>query len=136
MLAFSNHLMEHLHPDDATEQIQNVNNALAPGGIYICTTPNRILGPHDVSAYFDDIAKGFHLKEYTNAELANMMEAAGFSKVRVLLRGRGLRLPFSSPVFVFRWLEHVVSSLPTPLTRRMNRPIKLMLGGVNLIGTK
>jgi SAM-dependent methyltransferase len=30
-VAFSNQLMEHLHPDDAREQLQNILRALAPG---------------------------------------------------------------------------------------------------------
>ena len=36
-VAYSDQLMEHLHPDDVFEQLQNIYNALAPGGIYICT---------------------------------------------------------------------------------------------------
>lgn len=61
--------MEHLHPDDAYEQLQEIYNALIPGGIYICITPNRLSGPHDVSQYFDSIATGFHPKEYTTVEM-------------------------------------------------------------------
>src|SRR5690242_1063346 len=37
-LAYSNSLMEHLHPDDAREQLANVFEALAPGGRYLCVT--------------------------------------------------------------------------------------------------
>src|SRR6185295_14990839 len=33
-LAYSNQLMEHLHPDDAREQLANIFAALAPGGAY------------------------------------------------------------------------------------------------------
>ena len=64
-IVYSNQLMEHLHPDDAFEQLQSIYKALMPGGIYICSTPNRIFGPNDISAYFDKVATGFHLKEYT-----------------------------------------------------------------------
>ena len=48
-VAYSNQLMEHLHPDDAAEQLRNIAEALIPGGVYICETPNRLSGPHDVS---------------------------------------------------------------------------------------
>jgi len=38
-VAYSNQLMEHLHPDDALEQVHNVLDVLKPGGVYICITP-------------------------------------------------------------------------------------------------
>ena len=41
--AYSNQLMEHLHPDDAESQLENVFTALRPGGAYLCITPNRLL---------------------------------------------------------------------------------------------
>ena len=63
-IAYSNQLMEHLHPDDALVQVRNVYKTLVPGGIYICITPHRFQGPHDISKYFDDISTGIHLKEY------------------------------------------------------------------------
>ncbi len=46
-VAFSNQLMEHLHPDDAEAQLGGVYSALASGGIYICLTPNRLSEPHN-----------------------------------------------------------------------------------------
>ena len=58
-LAYSDQLMEHLHIEDAREQLQNIHRVLAPGGRYICITPNRLSGPHDVSRNFDDVATGF-----------------------------------------------------------------------------
>lgn len=76
-VVFSNQLMEHLHPDDAPEQLHNIYRALAPGGVYICLTPNGFTGPHDVSKYFDDVATGFHLKEYTTTELHDLFRAVG-----------------------------------------------------------
>jgi SAM-dependent methyltransferase len=90
-LAYSNQLMEHLHPDDAAEQLTHIAAALRPGGRYICLTPNRLLGPADISMYFEeDTASGFHLREYSSAELRGLMRLVGFDKVEVLatLRGR------------------------------------------------
>ena len=85
-LVYSNQLMEHLHPDDAAEQLRNIAAVLRPGGRYICITPNRLSGPHDISAAFDDEPRGFHLREYTYRELAGDFARAGFQRVRVLER--------------------------------------------------
>jgi SAM-dependent methyltransferase len=52
--------MEHLHPDDASEQLANVYRALKPGGVYCCVTPNRISGLHDIPVYFDTVSQGLH----------------------------------------------------------------------------
>src|SRR5688572_1255610 len=88
-IAYSDQLMEHLHPDDAADQLQNVYRALAPGGVYICITPNRLSGPHDVSGYFDEVPTGFHLKEYSARDLGQMFRTAGFRKVELLAGARG-----------------------------------------------
>ncbi len=88
-LIYSNQLMEHLHPDDAHEQLRNIAQSLKPGGRYICITPNRLTGPHDISRGFDRHARGFHLHEYTHAELTRACLDAGFRRVRVLERPRG-----------------------------------------------
>jgi SAM-dependent methyltransferase len=79
-MAYSNQVIEHLHPDDALEQLQNIAHALAPDGVYICQTPNAYLGPSDISKHFDDVATGLHLKEYTTSELISLFRTAGFSK--------------------------------------------------------
>jgi SAM-dependent methyltransferase len=77
-LAYSYQVMEHIHPDDALEQLQNIYRALAPGGSYVCVTPSRVNGPHDVSKFFDREARGFHLKEYTLRELSQLFRDVGF----------------------------------------------------------
>jgi SAM-dependent methyltransferase len=94
-VAYSNQLMEHLHPDDALEQLTNIFGVLKPGGRYICLTPNRLTGPHDVSRYFDRQATGFHLREYTFRELVKLMRRVGFEKTSNLFRisGRAMRVP-------------------------------------------
>jgi len=83
-IAYSYQLMEHLHPEDAFEQLQNIYNALVNGGVYICITPHRFMGPHDISKHFDTIATGFHLKEYINIELYSLFKSVGFRKVQSL----------------------------------------------------
>ena len=51
-LAYSNQLMEHLHPEDAIDQVQEIYRILRKGGKYICITPNGINGPHDISRFY------------------------------------------------------------------------------------
>ncbi len=105
-VAYSNQLMEHLHPDDARSQLLNLNRALRPGGIYVCMTPNRLTGPHDISCDFDTVATGFHLREYTNAELIDLFHDCGFGRVRIYstLRGHAFRVPVRPLLALERWL--------------------------------
>jgi SAM-dependent methyltransferase len=105
-LAYSNQLMEHLHPDDAREQLHNILGALAPGGIYICITPNRLTGPHDISRHFSEEAEGFHLKEYTVTELEALFLTTGFRRVTAYARAKGLC--FRIPLGLVRALEAVL----------------------------
>lgn len=134
-VAYSNQLMEHLHPDDAMEQLKHLYKALAPGGVYICNTPNRLSGPHDVSRNFDEIATGFHLKEYTNAELAKLFNQVGFSKVQVDLGIKGTY--FRLPPWPFALLETVFSWLPYGMRAYLGRrqPMRAFLG-LRIIGVK
>jgi SAM-dependent methyltransferase len=88
-VAFSSAVMEHLHPDDAYLQLQNVATALAAGGKYVFYTPHRHMGPGDISKYFDTIATGFHLKEYTFRELQSLLKLAGFRRVQGLVWLKG-----------------------------------------------
>lgn len=94
-LVYSHQLMEHLHPDDAVDQLGHIAERLAPGGTYLCVTPSRLSGPHDISRHFDSVARGFHLREYSAGELLVLFRAAGFSDVQVVavVRGRVRRLP-------------------------------------------
>ncbi|MCC7125977.1 MAG: class I SAM-dependent methyltransferase [Acidobacteria bacterium] len=129
-LAFSDQLMEHLHPADAVEQLREIHRALAPGGVYVLFTPNRLSGPHDVSKYFDVVATGFHLKEYTTGELARALRQAGFSRVHVPLHGRGgvARFP-SGPISA---IERAVDWTPRRVSHWVaaHQPFKKFLGRV------
>jgi SAM-dependent methyltransferase len=129
-LAFSDQLMEHLHPADAIEQLQQIYKALAPGGMYVLQTPNRLSGPHDVSKYFDTSATGFHLKEYTTWELAAALRSAGFRRVYVPLqiRGRVTRVPAR----LISAMERAIALAPRSLCRSVvtRKPWKKALGRV------
>lgn len=134
-VAYSNQLMEHLHPDDALEQLRNIYASLAPGGAYICITPNALTGPHDISRYFDTAATGFHLKEFTVSELCELFTQAGFSAVKTFVGARGLYLPF--PVRLLQFCERFLLSLPTRLGWSLahSMPFRLLLN-VRLVGIK
>jgi SAM-dependent methyltransferase len=131
-VAYSDQVMEHIHPDDAHEQLANIHHALASGGIYICITPNRLNGPHDVSRHFDAVATGFHLKEYTNTDLSDLMKQAGFSKVRAYIGVPARYVRF--PLVVLKLQEAVLSRLPQGLRKMLAR---LTLSWcVRLVGVK
>ena len=136
-VVYSNQVFEHIHPDDAMEHLKEIHKALAPGGIFICITPNRLSGPHDISAAFDDNATGFHLKEYTNTDLSEMFRQAGFSAISVYFGNRCIRV--DSPAFKrVRWLETLPAWLPHSLRKPIVRRLmtKLSLNNVKIVGTK
>jgi len=127
--------MEHLHPDDALEQVRNIYHALAFGGVYLCVTPNRLTGPHDISEHFDDVASGFHLKEYTIAELRRLFMQIGFRRVTVLFGGRGRY--FSTAPMVAEMVEKAFGMLPASARRTLGRRFyaRFVLG-IRIIGWK
>lgn len=133
-VAYSNQLMEHLHPDDAMEQLAGIWRALRPGGVYICITPNRLNGPHDVSQHFDSVATGFHLKEYTVAELSELFRTVGFRKVQVLLGRRGACVPVPVPPVVAG--EFALRLVPSVARQVVGRTVGRVFLGIRLLGTK
>jgi len=114
-LAFSDQLMEHLHPDDASEQLHNIATALKPSGKYVCITPNRLTGPHDISQYFSKVAEGFHLKEYMYRELIALMVGAGFVQCKAYVGGRGRYVTIFGTIMVV--LEFLVRCIPRFIRR-------------------
>ena len=135
-VAYSRMLIEHLHPDDAAEHLREVHRALAPGGVYVCETPHRYSGPQDISQYFDDVATGFHLKEYTFRDLGRAFREAGFRATRLRLWLKGRTYPF--PRFVAHGLERLIGLLPAGLRRRLasGRVFRLAFAAVVLVGDK
>ncbi len=116
-LAYSNQVMEHIHPDDAIEQLGNIYRALAPGGLYLCITPNRLNGPHDVSCHFDDVATGLHLKEYTLRELARQFTQAGFRRAVPYVQFR--RCYARIPLRALMAFESLIERLPPRARKRI-----------------
>ena len=135
-VAYSNQVMEHLHPDDAFEQVQNIYNVLWPSGVYICITPNRLDGPHDISRHFDSVPTGFHLREYTASELNFIFRKVGFSRTRAYVGGKGIYIPF--PLFIIRLLEYGLKGLPYSARKTLMArfPLRQLLVPVRLVGLK
>jgi SAM-dependent methyltransferase len=109
-LAYSCHFIEHLHPEDALDHARDVRRVLSAGGRYVCVTPNRLLGPHDVSKHFDAVATGLHLCEYTFGDLARLLRRAGFRSVRALA-GIGVG-PTPKSLWLYRLAETALGRLP------------------------
>jgi SAM-dependent methyltransferase len=116
-VAFSDQLLEHLHPDDVGHHVEMVRDFLKTGGVYIISTPHRYTGPHDISRHFSDEPQGFHLKEWTNRELLALLKRHGFRRRRAYWRVRSLRLRL--PLMYFRVIEAVLSALPVRHRRRL-----------------
>jgi len=120
-VVYSHQLMEHLHPDDAAEQLRAIVAALAPGGVYVCVTPSRLSGPHDISRHFDAQARGLHLREYTATELMALFARAGFAQTRVWITLRGRCLPVPG-VWVRSLERRLGQASPVRRRRLLERP--------------
>ena len=135
-LAYSDQLIEHLHPEDVTEHLERVRECLKPGGCYFCVTPNRLTGPHDISGQFDDVASGFHLREYTYSDLSKLIYAAGFRRVSIIMSLKGsatLRLPLR----VMTAVEQCYALLPVKFRKSIRfHPVVQKILGIEVIATK
>lgn len=129
-VAYSNQLMEHLHPDDAAQQLKSIYSVLRKGGAYICITPNRISGPHDISRFFTDKPVGFHLREYSACDLRELFMSVGFSNViaYTILKGRKVEMPF----FLVKVIEQMAEGMPEKAKERfLNfRPVQIIFNAV------
>ena len=134
-VAYSNQLMEHLHPDDAREQLMNIYKVLKPGGRYVCITPNKINGPWDISYCYDEFARGFHLREYSMHELTQLFKEAGFRKLSAYAGARGYYIRF--PIVLVIWLERWLSHMPFRFRSTLGRSLLYRsILGIRLVGVK
>jgi len=134
-IVYSNQLMEHLHPEDARRQLEEIHRVLKPGGKYICITPSALSGPHDISFYFETSPQGFHIREYTNLDLTRLFSAVGFRNTACYVGGN--KLVFRAPKLFVTALEKVLLSLPVRWQKRLARsPFLRPLVKVQVVGTK
>ena len=133
--AFSTQVLEHIHPDDALDHVQNVVRVLKNGGVYVCLTPHRYSGPHDVSRAYDTEATGFHLKEYTIRELIMLFKKGGLRDIQVYANVRGWYVRY--PLGVAYALEQVLGILPRKVQQLISRlyPVKMFFG-ITIVGKK
>lgn len=131
-LANSDQLMEHLHVEDAKDQLREIHRVLRRGGHYVCTTPSVVTGPHDISALVDDVATGMHMREYDYRSLRALMLKAGFRRVEFPLVIAGYRLA-TLPYRLMRGIEWALQRLPARLRR--NRLADVLMG-ITAIATK
>ncbi len=119
-LAITDQLVEHLHPDDVGSLLDAVWTALRPGGLFIVLTPNRLLGPHDISRYYNhDEARGLHLHEFSFHELRTLLRGAGYIRVRPMVGGG--RYWIRSSGALVSGVEATLEALPPTLRRRLVR---------------
>jgi SAM-dependent methyltransferase len=134
-IVLSDQLMEHLHPDDAFDQLREVYRVLKPGGVYLCITPNRLTGPHDISVRFDYEATGFHLQEYDSSSLSSLLRMAGFSRVG-FIAVIGIH-KFTMPHPILGCLEAALRMAPDPIRAWCARRLPIvLLAGLNALATK
>lgn len=133
-IAFSFSVIEHIHPDDLLIQLKNVHKCLSPSGIYISSTPNRLLGPHDISKIFERTATGFHLKEYTANELESVFKQAGFSKIVIF--ASLIWFTFKIPLRIIKVIDSVLFLIPYNIRKKLAHTLFWIFRNINLIAYK
>jgi SAM-dependent methyltransferase len=133
-VVYSNQLMEHLHVDDVAGQLREIIRVLKPGGKYLCITPSRVTGPHDVSIFFDETATGFHLREYDYGSIREIFLDAGFNRVSFLVVVGGRRLA-TPPYAALRALERALLLAPKRYWRSVSRLLTPLMG-ITAVGAK
>lgn len=116
-IIYSNQVMEHFHPEDAEFQLKQIYDKLIEGGKYICSTPNRLNGPHDVSKYYDDIATCFHLKEYTKKEILKLFKTVGFVNIKFYIGAYGIFINLPSNLLIS--FENLLEKIPAKLRKKL-----------------
>lgn len=78
---YSNDVLEHLLDDEINEYINLIYRKIADNGVIITFTPNRRVGPSDITRLFFPSGtkpKGFHFHEYSYFEVKKLFISHGF----------------------------------------------------------
>lgn len=118
-VAFSYQFLEHLHLDDVGAHFDMVARALRPGGVYVLDTPHSFSGPHDISRFFSHEAQGFHMHEWTYAEIQALGRKHGFDRMSVFRFGRRWDSPLARAGVLL--LERFLGALPVSLRWRLSQ---------------
>lgn len=132
-VAYSHQCIEHIHPDDLVEQLRDIYRALVKRGVFICATPHCFNGPHDISKYFDSVASGLHLKEYTNKELYRLFRSTGFSSVKSYFSAK---LHILLPLWPIMFIESFLYPLPYAFRKALAKTIFRRPLGIYLVVVK
>lgn len=124
---FSDQLVEHLHPEDTALHFKMARDILRDGGVYVFCTPHKFTGPHDISKYFCKEPQGFHLKEWTYAELVSVLRELGYHSWQGFWSVKSQS--FRVPVWCFLVVERLLRLLPAFARRVLGR---YLLGNICL----
>ncbi|MGQ3684422.1 MAG: hypothetical protein ACUBOA_05325 [Candidatus Loosdrechtia sp.] len=88
LFAYSNDVIEHLHPDDALMHFREVPRVLNEEGRYYFWTPGKNSGPHDFTKNFYLKGVGVspmasYIREYNFAEMIEILKEVGYRKVTI-----------------------------------------------------
>jgi len=118
-------VLEHLHPDDALDHIEQVYTILKPGGCYIIVTPNKLTGPHDITRKFypkSTVPLGFHLNEVTYTDLKTQLTLIGFKRFRSFLAVSRLPVLFNNfryPTSISIYFERLYKEANQPMVKKI-----------------
>ena len=120
-VVFSEQFVEHLHPDDALEHFGIVHRMLRSGGRYVLRTPERWTGPHDVSRWFSTTPQGFHLREWSYADLVHAGRQCGYRRCEATWQARGICARW--PLAVALTVEGAVAHMPLGWRRTLGHKL-------------
>jgi hypothetical protein len=124
---------EHFHPDDVATHFRQAFILLKGGGVHFFETPQRFLGPRDVSRTLGlDGPAGMRLKEHTYRELHRLARAAGFSRlsavyvppdrIRAVL---GFVIASGACLRLCMVLERILGGLPRGVARQAAKVLRV-----------
>jgi 2-polyprenyl-3-methyl-5-hydroxy-6-metoxy-1,4-benzoquinol methylase len=82
------------HVKDDARGLANLHRALRTGGLLLLSTPNRLITSPRADSILDRPENPFHVREYVQAELLNVISKVGFSIIAV--KGQRFRTWFPS----------------------------------------